>query len=331
VVGSVSEEVQKIHEVTVKKFWLEWNEALQTSEPEKIVELYHESSALLPTLSNKVRPDRESKINYFEHFMQKKPVGTIKQDFVNINSPNLATYNGIYTFDLTAIGKSVDARFTYVYTYEYGAWKIKTHHSSLMPEAPKRRNLREHKNQHKELKVTKLEEEIGAGKAILSDDDVRALWNRWNAALATLSPETVAEQYWNRGSILLPTLSNQNRDTPETKANYFEHFLKKKPVGAIDQEFIYISENAAQYDGIYTFTLTNPDTGAVSTAQARFTYVFTSYPDSVGAKGEWRIETHHSSLMPNAGGLNGDKLIENFDRPHITEDMKDLEFSIGKF
>jgi len=283
---------------------------------------------LLPTLSNKIRPDRESKINYFEHFMQKKPVGTIKEDFVNINSPNLATYNGIYTFDLTAIGKSVDARFTYVYTYEDGAWKIKTHHSSLMPEAPKRRNLREH-HDHKQEVSTELE--VGEGKENLTEDDVRALWQQWNAALATLSPEKVAEQYWNHGSILLPTLSNQVRDTTTTKMDYFEHFLKKKPVGAIDQDFIYISKNSAQYDGVYTFTLTNPDTGAVGTAQARFTYVFTSYPSSKGAKGAWKIETHHSSLMPNAGGLDGAKLVENFDRPHITEDMKVLEFSYGKF
>jgi hypothetical protein len=279
--------------------------------------------SLLPTLSNKIRSDRESKIDYFEHFLQKKPVGTIKEDYVNIKSPNLATYNGIYTFDLTAIGQSVDARFTYVYTYENGDWKIKTHHSSLLPEAPKRRSLRA--KHYEEKKAAQFL--VGEGKDNLTEDDVRALWQQWNAALATLSPEKVGEQYWNHGSILLPTLSNKIRDTPKSKLDYFEHFLQKKPVGAIDQDFIYISENVAQYDGIYTFTLTNPDTGAVTTAQARFTYVFTTYPNKASGKGEWKIETHHSSLMPNAGGLNGAMLVENFKRPHITEDMKVLEFS----
>ena len=34
-----------------------------------------------------------------------------------------------------ATGDKVKARYTYVYTYEEGEWKIAHHHSSVMPEA----------------------------------------------------------------------------------------------------------------------------------------------------------------------------------------------------
>ena len=45
--------------------------------------------------------------------------------------------------------------------------------------------------------------------------------------------------------------------------------------------------------GNYDFELTNPTTGEVAIAHARFTYVF----DSNESK-EWKIRTHHSSLLP---------------------------------
>ena len=45
--------------------------------------------------------------------------------------------------------------------------------------------------------------------------------------------------------------------------------------------------------GHYDFELTNPTTGEVAVAHARFTYVF----DSNEGK-EWKIRTHHSSLLP---------------------------------
>jgi uncharacterized protein (TIGR02246 family) len=122
-----------ITETEVKALWKKWNAALQTLDPEKVAELYHADSILIPTLSNEVRADNQTKINYFVEFLAKKPVGTIKEDYVNVVSKDTALYNGIYTFEFTPAAKS-DARFTYVYNCENGEWKIKTHHSSLMPE-----------------------------------------------------------------------------------------------------------------------------------------------------------------------------------------------------
>lgn len=331
---SSAEVCTPIAEAKVKELWKEWNKALQTLEPEKVSEMYHPSSVLLPTLSNKVRDDVEGKINYFEHFLAKKPVGSIDEDFVDVKYCNMATYNGIYTFDLTAIDSKAQARFTYVYTFEDGEWKIKTHHSSLMPEkaANLRRSLREGgAHSHSKLAVS------GGNNqncAHISENMVKELWKGWADSLST-NPEEVSEQYWNHDSILLPTLSNKIRSTKEEKINYFEHFLQKKPVASIDQDFVALGCNTAQYNGIYSFQLTDPETSEVSTAMARFTYVFTTGQNE-GAKENWKIETHHSSLMPNPGGLSGDRrqlqsgdLVENFDRSGFSEAEKLLEFTFA--
>jgi uncharacterized protein (TIGR02246 family) len=298
VVVSATEKCESITPSKVRGLWMTWNEALQTDVPENAADLYHPESVLLPTLSNQIRDDRESQIEYFEHFMQKKPVGYIQQDYVNIKTCNTAEYNGIYTFDLTAIGKKVNARFTYVYTYENDEWKIKTHHSSLMPEDIARRNLRASKNPSLALSGN-LAPTKPVECAQVNEHFIKNLWNKWNAVLLTRSAEKVGELYWKIDSVLLPTLSNQVRIKEEEKENYFEHFLMKKPTAVINQDFVSIGCNEAQYNGIYTFTLTDPDTQVVSEAMARFTYVFTTYG------GEWKIQTHHSSLMPNQGGLNG--------------------------
>jgi len=325
---SVAENCAPIAESKVKELWTKWNAALQTLEPEKVAEMYHPESVLLPTLSNQARPNIKTKLDYFEHFLQKKPVGYIKEDYVSVQTCNLATYNGIYTFDLTAVGKKVDARFTYVYTFEDGEWKIKTHHSSLMPETTTRRNLRTSHERSVELNISPKSTTCQQ----ISESEVRELWKGWNQALQTLSPDAVADHYWNHNAILLPTLSNQVRDTRDKKLDYFEHFLLKKPVGEINLDFISIGCNSAEYNGVYTFTLTNPSTQAVTQAMARFTYVFTASPKS--GNYEWKIATHHSSLMPNPGGLSGSRrlaseLVENFDRSGFSEEEKSLEFSFA--
>lgn len=43
--------------------------------------------------------------------------------------------NGIYEFTMGATGDKVKGRYTFVYVYEDGEWKISHHHSSVMPEA----------------------------------------------------------------------------------------------------------------------------------------------------------------------------------------------------
>ena len=121
----------------------------------------------------------------------------------------------------------------------------------------------------------------------VSEQDIAALFERWNAALQTGDPHQVVAHY-APGSILLPTVSNQPRLTAEEKEAYFHHFLENRPSGSIDMRRIEIGCNWAVDAGLYTFRFAS--TGAV--VHARYTYTYRWD----GAR--WLITSHHSSAMP---------------------------------
>jgi uncharacterized protein (TIGR02246 family) len=115
-----------------------WNATLQTGDPEKVADRYAKDAVLLPTVSNKVRTDRAGIVDYFEHFLQNKPVGKKVQTIVKVLDSNSAIDTGVYEFTLTdhetGEKKVVEARYTYEYEKRDGEWKIVNHHSSAMPE-----------------------------------------------------------------------------------------------------------------------------------------------------------------------------------------------------
>ncbi|MDT0268215.1 SgcJ/EcaC family oxidoreductase [Streptomyces sp. DSM 44915] len=124
--------------------------------------------------------------------------------------------------------------------------------------------------------------------------EIRDLFDDWNAALATGDPETVADLY-APDAVLEPTLSNVIRSDRAGIVDYFEHFLRQRPVGEIDASYVeLLGRDAAVDSGAYTFTLTDPETGEVSEVAARYTFVYERDRHSDA----WRIVNHHSSAMP---------------------------------
>jgi uncharacterized protein (TIGR02246 family) len=119
-----------------------------------------------------------------------------------------------------------------------------------------------------------------------NDQQIGALFDRWNTSLQTGDPKKVVANYAAK-SILLPTVSNKPRLTPDEKVDYFEHFLARKPVGKIDSRSIEIDCNTAVDAGLYTFKF-----GDDSEVRAR--YSFTYKWDGK----QWLITSHHSSAMP---------------------------------
>ncbi|WP_405870667.1 MULTISPECIES: SgcJ/EcaC family oxidoreductase [unclassified Streptomyces] len=115
-----------------------WNKALQSGDSEKVADLYAKNAVLLPTVSNEVRTNRAAIVDYFDHFLQNKPVGTKIKTIVDVLDSNSAIDTGVYKFALTDhdTGKKsvVEARYTYTYEKIDGKWKIVNHHSSAMPE-----------------------------------------------------------------------------------------------------------------------------------------------------------------------------------------------------
>ncbi|MFJ2828977.1 SgcJ/EcaC family oxidoreductase [Streptomyces sp. NPDC087263] len=124
--------------------------------------------------------------------------------------------------------------------------------------------------------------------------EIAGLFDGWRAALATGDPEIVADRYAS-DAVLLPTLSPEIRTDRAGIVDYMTSFLAKKPVASKVQTVIKVLDNNEAIDtGLYEFQLTDPDTGVVSTVEARYTFEYEKLD------GHWLIENHHSSLLPAA-------------------------------
>merc|ERR1711997_1276177 len=140
--------------------------------------------------------------------------------------------------------------------------------------------------------------EASAAPAI-SEQEVKDLFHLWNNALETGDPKKVAARY-AKNAVLLPTVSDEPRTTPEGIENYFVDFLKKKPQGIVTQANILIKDGICQDAGVYDFTMGID--GSKVTARYSFNYVFED--------GEWKISHHHSSAMPEGLLAAANKLSE---------------------
>ena len=250
-----------ITEDEVRGLFSLWNDTLATGDPKKVASRYAKKGVLLPTVSDVPRTDFNGIVDYFVHFLAKKPTGTILESYVNIGI-NTCSDVGIYEFEMGTTGDVVKARYSFIYVYEDGEWKISHHHSSVMPEG------------------------VTIGKDITADG-VRSLFGLWNDALASKSSDNVAARYSKEG-VLLPTVSDVPRTDYDGIKDYFDHFLKLEPDGVILDGNIMIGCNWAQDAGIYEFTMGT--TGKKVKARYTFVYVFED--------GEWKISQHHSSMMP---------------------------------
>ncbi len=120
-----------------------------------------------------------------------------------------------------------------------------------------------------------------------SEQEIANLFDRWNESLQTGDAQKVVANYAER-SVLLPTVSNTARLTPDQKEDYFHHFLENRPFGKIDSRSIMIDCNTAIDAGLYTFTFNK--TGVVVSARYTYTYKWNGM--------QWLITSHHSSAMP---------------------------------
>ena len=123
--------------------------------------------------------------------------------------------------------------------------------------------------------------------ANVTEETIAALFDRWNESLKTGDPKKVVANYAQR-SILLPTISNQPRLTPEEKEDYFSVFLQTKPSAVINLSQITINGDMAVDSGIYTFTLAAKG----ETLKVRYSFVYQWDGE------QWLIVSHHSSAMP---------------------------------
>ena len=116
---------------TASELLQEWTSAVKSGDPKQVTSLYRDDGILLGTFSNKERVGHELILEYFENLL-KSPV---EVQIVSENPHVLesaAVNTGHYNF--VTGGKTINARFSFVYHKSNGEWKITSHHSSVMPE-----------------------------------------------------------------------------------------------------------------------------------------------------------------------------------------------------
>ena len=117
---------------TTSELLQKWVTAIKSGDPKQVTNLYHDDGILLGTFSNKKRVGHELILEYFENLL-KSPVDVeIVSEHPHVLE--LAAVNsGLYNFITN--GKTINARFSFVYHKDNAEWKIVSHHSSVMPEA----------------------------------------------------------------------------------------------------------------------------------------------------------------------------------------------------
>lgn len=131
---------QAVTPAQVEAQFARFNAAWATKDPATVTNLFTKDAVLLATVSNTPRTNHDQIKDYFVGFLKGSPVGTINTSTVKIDC-NSAARLGTWTVTLTdaATGNKTDvkARYSFIYRYVDGDWKIDHLHSSMMPEAAK--------------------------------------------------------------------------------------------------------------------------------------------------------------------------------------------------
>lgn len=116
-----------------------FNAAWATRNPDTVTTLFDDDAVLLATVAAVPRTTPATIRDYFVKFLQGSPVGRIETSTVK-SGCDWVLRTGTWTVDMTdaATGAKtlVKARYTFLYQFEDGAWKIEHLHSSVLPANP---------------------------------------------------------------------------------------------------------------------------------------------------------------------------------------------------
>ena len=122
----------------------------------------------------------------------------------------------------------------------------------------------------------------------MSNSVTSELLQRWINAVESGDPKQVVNLYLDDG-ILLGTFSNKERVGHELILEYFENLLKSPVDVEVVSENPHVFGSSAVNSGHYNF-MTNG-----KTINARFSFVYHKEDEPTD---EWKIISHHSSVMP---------------------------------
>ncbi|MDC0200052.1 SgcJ/EcaC family oxidoreductase [Candidatus Nitrosopelagicus sp.] len=110
-----------------------WVDKIRTNDPNQVASLYHDDGLLLGTFSDIERKGYDLILEYFENLFKSKVDVEIVTQHKHGYSDSILSNSGLYNFIVD--GKTVHARFSFVFTKTGNDWKIISHHSSVLPES----------------------------------------------------------------------------------------------------------------------------------------------------------------------------------------------------
>lgn len=122
----------KANNADAAELFEKWNQSLTSGDPNEVAQNYAQDAILIPTLSNQIRFTNKQRIDYFKHFLIKKPIARVNFNKIKTGC-NRIIDSGIYTFTFDD-NSQIKARYTFTYMNDGNKWLITSHHSSLMPE-----------------------------------------------------------------------------------------------------------------------------------------------------------------------------------------------------
>jgi len=127
-----------VSQADVESQFARFNDAWATGNPDTVTALFTNEPVLLATVSNTPRTTPAMVRDYFVSFLRNTPVGRIDTSTVEIDcqtASRLGTWTVTLTDPATGARTDVRARYSFIYRFEGGDWKIDHLHSSMMPEA----------------------------------------------------------------------------------------------------------------------------------------------------------------------------------------------------
>ena len=116
-----------------------FNAAWATRNPDQVTALFDDDAVLLATVASVPRTKPATIRDYFVKFLQGSPVGRIDSSTIKSGCDwafRAGTWNVTLTDAATGVKSDVKARYTFLYQFEDGAWKIEHLHSSVLPANP---------------------------------------------------------------------------------------------------------------------------------------------------------------------------------------------------
>jgi len=128
-----------IDSAMIEKQFDRFNKAWATKDPDIVASLFAPDAVLLPTLSDEERTTPASIRRYFVYFLKGAPVGRIDTSSIRLGC-NMAARMCNWSVDLidpaTGEKSTAEARYTFIYRYLNGSWRVEHLHSGLLPDMP---------------------------------------------------------------------------------------------------------------------------------------------------------------------------------------------------